>query len=40
MEPVETTKPVEPIENKEEKVVPEVTEPVKEETNEIKIMKN
>lgn len=36
MKPVETTEPVEPIENKEEKVVPEVTEPVKEETNEIK----
>ena len=36
LKPVETTEPVEPIENKEEKVVPEVTEPVKEETNEIK----
>ena len=36
LEPVETTEPVELIENKEEKVVPEVTEPVKEETNEIK----
>lgn len=36
LKPVETTEPVEPIENKEEKVVPEVTEPVKKETNEIK----
>ena len=36
LKPVETTEPVEPIENKEKKVVPEVTEPVKEETNEIK----
>ena len=36
LKPVETTEPVEPIENTEEKVVPEVTEPVKEETNEIK----
>lgn len=36
LEPVETTEPVEQIENNEEKVVPEVTEPVKEETNEIK----
>lgn len=36
LKPVETTELVEPIENKEEKVVPEVTEPVKEETNEIK----